>query len=142
MGAEERENQGEGGRRRRQPGHGVKKSDSLVQVRKQVITPRTSVCVPRYNTYLQIPNTHTCTHYYTLTPTHTHEYIYTTMLFTTHTEDTHASTNTSPPHYPSTTPPHKYNSSCQIHRSHWRPCNIGSLVCCDPCLFAGTLVKP
>jgi hypothetical protein len=43
MGAEERENQGKGRRRRRRPGHGVKKSDSVVQIRKQVITPRTSV---------------------------------------------------------------------------------------------------
>ena len=145
VGAEQRENHGEAGRRRRQPGHGVKKPDSLVQVRKQVITPRTSVYVPRYNTYLRIPNTHTCTHYTIHSHQHTHEYIYTTMLFTTHIEDTHTSTHTSPPHYPSTTPPHKYNShnsSCQIHRSHWRPRNIGSLLCCDTCLLAGTLVKP
>lgn len=118
MGAEERENQGKGRRRRSQPGHGVKKSDSLVQMRKQVITPRMSVYIPRYNTHLRIPNAHTCTHYTVHSHQHTHLNISTPPCFTTCTEDTH--THTSPPHYPPTTPLHEhnsYNSSCQIHRS-------------------------
>lgn len=72
MGAEERENQGKGRRRRSQPGHGVKKSDSLVQMRKQVITPRMSVYIPRYNTHLQYPMpTPAHTILYTHTNTHT-----------------------------------------------------------------------
>ena len=81
--------------------------------------------------------------YSTFTWTHTHANTYTPPCFTTHTKDTHicTHTHTSPYHHPYTIH-NSHNSNCQIHRSHWTPCNIGSLLCCDICLFAGITLNP